>query len=92
MKVGRAEDGRVDLDAGEAGRIWSMASSTPWVTSSVLPHGNFSTMSIRPGPSLMTASPIKRLVILDHRRHVAEAQRACRHARSIDDLSQVAGE
>ena len=29
----------------------------PRVTSSVLPQGNFSMMSIRPGPPLMTASP-----------------------------------
>ncbi len=34
------------------------ASSTPRVTSSVLPHGSFSTISISPGPPLMTASPI----------------------------------
>lgn len=34
------------------------AASTSRVSSRVLPHGNFSTMSIRPGPSLMTASPM----------------------------------
>ena len=33
------------------------AASTARVTSSVLPHGSFSTMSISPRPSLMTASP-----------------------------------
>ena len=40
------------------GRIFSKASSTPRVTSSVLAHGNFSTMSRMPGPPLITASPI----------------------------------
>ena len=34
------------------------ASSTPRVTSSVLAQGSFSTIIIRPGPPLMTASPI----------------------------------
>ena len=43
---------------GRPGRISSMAASTPFVTSTVLPQGNFSTMSSRPGPSLITASPI----------------------------------
>ena len=43
---------------GSPGRISSMASSTPSVTSRVLPHGSFSTMSMRPGPSLITASPV----------------------------------
>ena len=38
-------------------RSWS-ASSTPRVTSSVFAHGSFSTISIRPGPPLMTASPM----------------------------------
>ena len=42
---------------GSPGFIASRAASTPRVTSSVLPQGNFSTISIRPGPSLMTASP-----------------------------------
>ena len=36
----------------------SSAASTLRVTSSVLPSGCFSTISSRPGPSLMTASPI----------------------------------
>ena len=40
------------------GRSSSTAASTPFVTSTVLAQGNFSTMSIRPGPSLITASPI----------------------------------
>ena len=39
------------------GRSSSIAASTPRVTSSVFAHGNFSTMSMSPGPSLMTASP-----------------------------------
>ena len=34
------------------------ASSTPRVTSRVLPQGSFSTISMSPGPPLMTASPI----------------------------------
>src|SRR5262245_6026968 len=34
------------------------ASSTPRVTSSVLAHGSFSTIIMRPGPPLMTPSPI----------------------------------
>ena len=41
-----------------AGRRASRASSTRRVTSRVLPQGCFSTMRRRPGPSLMTASPI----------------------------------
>ena len=53
----RSEDGGVDLHAGQPGRISSMAFSTPLVTSRVLPHGSFSTTSMRPGPSLITASP-----------------------------------
>ena len=40
------------------GRRSSSASSTPLVTSRVLAQGNFSTTSSRPGPSLITASPI----------------------------------
>ena len=40
------------------GCISAMASSTPSVTSRVLAHGSFSTMSISPSPPLMTASPI----------------------------------
>ena len=35
----------------------SSAASTPRVTSRVFAHGSFSTMSISPWPSLMTASP-----------------------------------
>ncbi len=37
----------------------SNAASTPCVTSRVFAHGSFSTMSISPGPSLMTASPTR---------------------------------
>src|SRR2546427_9197960 len=37
----------------------SSASSTPRVTSRVLAQGNFSTIIMRPGPPLMTASPIR---------------------------------
>ena len=44
---------------GRPGRISSMAFSTPLVTSTVLPQGSFSTTSISPGPSLMTASPAR---------------------------------
>ena len=56
---GRAEDGRVDLDVLQRRLAASPApASTPRVTSSVLPSGCFSTISSRPGPSLMTASPI----------------------------------
>ncbi len=40
------------------GRSASMAASTPRVTESVLAPSCFSTISRRPGPSLMTASPI----------------------------------
>ena len=43
---------------GRPGRISSRAASTPRVTSRVLPQGSFSTISMSPGPSLMTASPI----------------------------------
>ena len=43
---------------GSPGRSAASASSTPCVTSSVLAHGNFSTTSISPGPSLIIASPI----------------------------------
>ena len=43
---------------GSAGFISSSTFSTPVVTSSVFPQGCFSTMSKRPSPSLMTASPI----------------------------------
>ena len=45
---------------GSPGRNSSRAASTPRVTASVLAQGNFSTMSMRPGPSLMTASPMGR--------------------------------
>ena len=40
------------------GRSASRAASTWRVTSSVLPQGCFSTISSRPGPSLMIASPM----------------------------------
>ena len=40
------------------GRRPSNAASTFRVTSRVLPQGCFSTISSRPGPSLITASPI----------------------------------
>ncbi len=40
------------------GAISSMAASTPCVTSTVLAHGNFSTIKSKPGPSFTTASPI----------------------------------
>ena len=43
---------------GSPGFSDSSAASTPRVTSSVLAQGSFSTIIIRPGPSLMTASPI----------------------------------
>ena len=43
---------------GRPGAMTARASSTPRVTSRVLAQGSFSTMSIRPGPPLMTASPI----------------------------------
>ena len=46
------------LTPGNPGFIASRAASTPRVTSSVLPQGNFSMISISPGPSLITASPI----------------------------------
>ncbi len=43
---------------GKPGFISSSAASTPSVTAKVLPHGNFSTININPGPSLITASPM----------------------------------
>ena len=43
---------------GRPGLSWSIAASTPRVTSSVLAPRNFWTTSIRPGPSLITASPM----------------------------------
>jgi hypothetical protein len=55
-KGGGPEDRRVDSIL-RPGRISSIAASTPRVTSRVLAQGSFSTISIRPGPSLMTASP-----------------------------------
>src|SRR6478672_6411548 len=42
---------------GRPGSSCCSTSSTPSVTSSVLAHGSFSTMSINPSPSLITASP-----------------------------------
>ena len=42
---------------GRPGRMSSSAWSMPWVTSSVLAHGNFSTTMSSPWWSLMTASP-----------------------------------
>src|SRR5262245_25800321 len=42
---------------GSPGRSSSSAASTACVASSVLAQGYFCTISIRPGPSLMTASP-----------------------------------
>ena len=42
---------------GRPGLRAASACSTPRVTSSVFAHGSFSTIIIRPGPSLMTASP-----------------------------------
>ena len=42
---------------GSPGRRSASTFSTPRVTSSVLAQGSFSTIIIRPGPSLMTASP-----------------------------------
>ena len=44
---------------GRPGCMAASASSTPRVTSIVLAHGNFSTTSRRPGPSLTMPSPIK---------------------------------
>jgi hypothetical protein len=41
------------------GRISASAASTPRVTSRVLPQGSFSTISMSPTPSLMTASPLR---------------------------------
>ena len=43
---------------GRPGRSSSSAASTPLVTSRVLAQGSFSTMSMRPSPWLMTASPM----------------------------------
>ena len=59
MNVGGAEDGRVEVHALRApARRASRAFSTLRVTSRVLPVGCFSTIRSRPGPSLITASPI----------------------------------
>ena len=44
---------------GKAGSRTASASSTPRVTSRVFAQGNFSTISRRPSPSLMTASPMR---------------------------------
>ena len=44
---------------GSPGAREASARSIPFVTSSVLAPGNFSTTSIRPGPALTTASPIR---------------------------------
>ena len=46
------------LTSGRPGWSAAMAASTPRVSSRVLAQGNFSTMSRRPGPSLMIPSPI----------------------------------
>ena len=78
----RPEDGRVDLDSVQTRpQLRPAPSSTPRVTSSVLPHGNFSTISIRPGPSLMTASPISGWWSSTSRGHVGQReQRAVRRS------------
>jgi hypothetical protein len=58
MKVaGRKIVGSISMP-GRPGSSSSSASSTPRVTSSVLAQGSFSTMSMRPGPSFTTASPV----------------------------------
>ena len=44
---------------GRPGAIAASAASTPRVTSRVLPHGSFSTISMMPTLSLMTASPLR---------------------------------
>ena len=66
----------------------SSAASTPRVTSSVLPSGCFSTISSRPGPSLMTASPIGGGEPIGHVGHVAEPERRAA-AEGDDGAGQV---
>ena len=74
-EVGRPEDRRVDLDAGQAGlqlveRLLDALASRR----ACWPTGTSRRSSIRPGPSLMTASPIERLVVVHHVGHVAAAR------------------
>ena len=72
----RPEDRRVDLDArrgpAAAPRAPPRRRASP---RSVLPPGCFSTISSRPGPSLMTASPIGGGKPISHVGHVAQPQR-----------------
>ena len=62
----------------DPGRNASSASSTPLVTWSVLPQGNFSTISSRPGPSLMIAVADHRLMVHDDVGDVLQRAAACR--------------
>ena len=66
---------------GSPGCISSIASSMPRVTSIVLAPRNFWTTSIRPGPSLTTASPHDRLVVLEDPAEVGRGAAPCRRAR-----------
>ena len=58
MKVAGRKMEESTSTPGRPGRISASACSTPRVTSMVFAHGSFSTMSISPSPSLITASPI----------------------------------
>ena len=73
MKFACAEDVGVELNARKAGLQVRIALSMSWVTFSVFAPGDFSTTSRRPGPPLMTASPMSGWVPLLDLRDVAEA-------------------
>ncbi len=79
LSIGDLDEGRRPEDRacrprcpGGPGRARRAPPRRPSVTSSVLAQGSFSTMSISPSPSLMTASPTQRLVVALDDGHVAE--------------------
>ena len=72
------------------GRSASSAASTSRVTSSVLPPGCFSTISSRPGPSLMTASPMGGGMTRRRRRPRRPAAAARRLRRATTVRAEVA--
>ena len=66
---------------GRPGRISSMAASTPLVTSRVLAQGKLSTISSRPGPSLIDGVADHRPGAFHHVGHIAQQQRLAIAAR-----------
>ena len=87
-EVGRPEDRRVDrrCRAGPGCSSVQRLRRRPRVTSSVLAQGNFSTTSSRPGPSLMTASPISGCVALDDQSATSPSARGRGRCASTGDL------